>query len=219
METTDPMEKARLESLLTFERVARARGCKVIAGVDEAGRGCLAGPVVAAACVIPEGLLISGINDSKQLSAQQRECLFDVITTHPDILIGIGIVDAQEIDKINIFQASVKAMLLAVEDLPVRPDHLLVDGLKLPHIISSEKIIKGDTLSLSIAAASIIAKVTRDRQMINEYHVKYPEYSFDRHKGYGTEAHLAALNKNGPCHIHRRSYAPVKKICEPQFLF
>ena len=219
-ETLCPIEEARLERLLAFERAARERGCQHIAGVDEAGRGCLAGPVVAAACIIPENLLIVGVNDSKQLTSQQRETLFELMMAHPDIHVGIGIVDHKEIDRINIFQASVKAMLKAVKQLPLKPDHLLVDGLKLPHPkIPTEKIIKGDTLSLSIAGASIAAKVTRDRLMVNEFHKKYPEYGFDRHKGYGTQIHLEALDKHGPCAIHRRSYAPVQNACQAQFAF
>lgn len=219
-EGLSPAEEARIEGLLTFERAARSRGCRVLAGIDEAGRGCLAGPVVAAACILPENIVIAGINDSKQLTPAQRELLFEELCTHPEIQIAIGVVYPEEIDRINIFQSSVKAMLLAVENLEVRPDHLLVDGMKLPHAtISSEKIIKGDTLSLSIAAASIVAKVTRDRMMIHEYHKKYPCYGFDKHKGYGTEAHLAALKEFGPCLIHRYSYAPVKKLCQPQFPF
>lgn len=218
-ESLSPVEEMRLEGLLAFERAARERGCQVIAGLDEAGRGCLAGPVVAAACVIPEGVLIAGANDSKQLTAQQREELFEALSNHPDIVLGVGVVYPDEIDRINIFQSSIKAMLLAVEDLAVRPDHLLVDGLKLPHAtITSEKIIKGDTLSLSIAAASIAAKVTRDKMMV-EYHRQFPNYGFDRHKGYATELHLAALGAHGPCSIHRRSYAPVKNLCQQEFSF
>jgi ribonuclease HII len=139
---------------------------------------------------------------------------------HEEIYTGVGVVDPAEIDRINIYQASIKAMIDAVDNLPVKPDHLLVDGLKLPHPhISGEKIIKGDTLSLSIAAASIVAKVTRDRLMVADYHQKYPQYGFDRHKGYSTQMHMEALDRYGPCPIHRRSYEPVRNACQQQFLF
>ena len=206
--------------MLTFERAAKGNGKTCIAGLDEAGRGCLAGPVVAGACVIPDHIRIVGINDSKQLSPTQRENLFEIMLSHPEIHIGIGIVEPKEIDRINIYQASIKAMLKALKNLPVEPDHMLVDGLVLPHPkIPCEKLIKGDTLSQSIAGASIAAKVTRDRLMVKQYHLKYPQYGFDRHKGYGTEVHLEALDKHGPCPIHRYSYAPVKNSCQQQFVF
>lgn len=214
-----PIEEARLDKLMAFERAARQRGCRHVAGVDEAGRGCLAGPVVAGACIIPETIWIAGINDSKQLTHERREQLFQQLIDHPDIHIGIGIVHAEEIDRINIYQASILAMLKAVEALPIQPDYLLVDGLKLPHpTIPGEKIIKGDTLSQSIAAGSIAAKVTRDRMMV-DYHAKYPQYGFDRHKGYGTEIHIDSLNTYGPCPIHRKTYEPVRNACQPQFVF
>lgn len=210
---------------MTFERAAYDKGFRCIAGIDEAGRGCLAGPVVAAACVIPFNIYIEGVNDSKQLTAHRRESLFEFLSSHPEIFVGVGIVEPEEIDRINIFQASILAMLKAVKALSVSPDFLLVDGLKLPHPFTpTQKIIKGDTLSQSIAAASVIAKVTRDRLMVDEYHKIYPDYSFDRHKGYGTAIHLEALNKHGPCPIHRRSYAPVKNCsgintCQQQLTF
>lgn len=219
-ETLCPIEEARLERLLAFERAARERGCRSIAGIDEAGRGCLAGPVVAAACIIPENILIVGVNDSKQMTHAQRETIYELMLANPEILIGVGIVEPAEIDRINIFQATIQAMLKAVALLPVEPDYLLVDGLKLPHPkIPNEKIIKGDTLSLSIAGASIAAKVTRDRLMTGLYHEKYPQYGFNKHKGYGTEVHLDALNTHGPCPIHRKTYAPVQNACQPQFVF
>lgn len=210
------LEEARLERLLTYERAAIAQGYQSIAGLDEAGRGCLAGPVVAGACLLPIGLKIPGVNDSKQLSAEKRDSLYEILINHPDIHTAVGIVEPEEIDRINIFQATIVAMLRAVDGLKISPDYLLVDGLKLPHqTLPCLKIIKGDTLSMSIAAASIIAKVTRDRLMIDEYHQKYPQYAFNQHKGYSTARHLEALNQHGPCPIHRRSYEPVRVLCQP----
>lgn len=218
-DTLCPIEEARLERLMTFERAARGRGYQLIAGIDEAGRGCLAGPVVAAACMMPENIWVAGVNDSKQISAGQRQKMCELLLAHPAIHIGVGVIHAEEIDRVNIFQASILAMLKAADALTVQPDYMLVDGLKLPHpTIPCEKIVKGDTLSQSIAAASIVAKVTRDQLMV-DYHIKYPAYGFDRHKGYGTEVHLKALRERGPCPIHRRSYAPVKDLCQPQFVF
>lgn len=204
----DQIEKARLDELTRYEAEARAQGYRLIAGIDEAGRGPLAGPVVAAACIIPEGIFFEGINDSKQLSPKQRCHLYESLISHPSIVYGIGSSDAREIDEVNIYQATILAMLRAVEALTTHPDYLLVDGMKLPHpTIPVLKIIKGDTLSQSIAAASILAKETRDRLM-GEYHERWPEYHFDRHKGYGTEKHLEALSLHGPCPIHRLSFAP-----------
>lgn len=208
----DPHEHARLLELTSYEREARAQGYRQIAGIDEAGRGPLAGPVVAAACIIPDGLLFSGVNDSKQLSAKQRYALYETLTNHPDIVYGIGQADPEEIDRVNIYQATILAMYRAIEALPCLPDYLLVDGMKLPYpMIPSIKLIKGDTLSQSIAAASIIAKETRDRLM-GEFHLQWPHYSFDAHKGYGTAKHIEALERHGPCPIHRRSFEPVKSL-------
>lgn len=205
-------ERQRLKSLLVFEQEARQNGYSTIAGVDEAGRGPLAGPVVAASCVIPEGMLLDGVNDSKKLTARKREVLFEKIVNHSDIHFGVGIVDAGMIDEINIFQATIKAMCCAVDNLSVRADFLLVDGLALSaHKTPSIKIIKGDAKSQSIGAASIVAKVTRDRLMM-EYHRQWPEYSFDKHKGYGTAKHMEALRENGPCSIHRATFEPIKSM-------
>lgn len=197
--------------MFTYERQAEKKGCRRIAGVDEAGRGPLAGPVVAAACILPlKNLGIRGINDSKLLTPQVREKLFLRITDDPRISFGIGIVQPSIIDQINIYQATIQAMLQAIAQLQPDPDMLLVDGLKLPHAyIECEKIIQGDSKSMSIAAASILAKVTRDRIMC-EYHEKFPEYGFHQHKGYGTERHMEALLKHGPCEIHRFSFEPVR---------
>lgn len=202
----DP-ELRRLRQLIKYEKAARAQGFRWIAGVDEAGRGPLAGPVFAAACIIPEKCFFRGIDDSKKLSPEQRDDLFVKITTHKDVVYGIASVSHDEIDRINILQASMQAMLQAVAKLFVVPDFLLVDGLHLPHPnIPSQKIIKGDALSQSIAAASILAKVSRDRLMI-ELDAQWPEYGFKQHKGYGTPKHLEALAKYGPSPIHRRSFS------------
>lgn len=205
-------ELFRLQQMLHFEQEARRKGFTRIAGIDEAGRGPLAGPVVAACCYIPEGVLLPGVNDSKQLSPAKRAQLFEQITTCPQIVYQVGIVSHQTIDDINIYQATIQAMLEAVDGLAVRVclDYLLVDGMNLPHpSIPCQRIVKGDTLSQSIAAASIVAKETRDQLML-QYHLQWPQYGFDRHKGYGTALHLEALEKYGPCPIHRQSFEPVK---------
>lgn len=205
-------ETKRLLKLNIYEDEARLQGYQIIAGIDEAGRGPLAGPVVAAACIIPEGILIPGVNDSKQLTAEERAELYQLITQDERIFYGVGIIDSQTIDKINIFQATIAAMLMAVSQLQQIPHMLLVDGLKLPHpTIPAQKIIDGDAKSQSIAAASVIAKETRDRLMV-EFHQQWPLYRFDKHKGYGTEIHLQALQNYGVCPIHRRSYEPVKAL-------
>lgn len=205
-------ETRRLQQLLKFEKAAQKQGFKAIAGIDEAGRGPLAGPVVAAACIIPFGLKIKGVNDSKQLTEQSRSDLYNIILENPTILSGIGIVSHQEIDRINIYQATIVAMLQAVAALAAVPDMLLVDGLQLPHpSIPCQKIIKGDCKSQSIAAASIIAKVTRDRIM-ETFHQEWPQYGFNKHKGYATEQHIEAIKKWGPCPIHRMTYEPLKSL-------
>lgn len=206
----DTAERNRLNQLMIFEKEARKKGFKQIAGVDEAGRGPLAGPVVAAACIIPEKLYIPGVNDSKKLSEKMRQELFEHLTTHKRIVYGVGIVAPEEIDRINIYQATIVAMLQAVANLSEVPDCLLVDGLQLPHpTLPVQKIIGGDASSFCIAAASIIAKVTRDRLMC-AYHEHWPHYGFVKHKGYGTAMHLEALEKHGPCVVHRRSFEPLK---------
>jgi ribonuclease HII len=201
-----------VEDKLFYEKQAWKRRFKSVAGVDEAGRGPLAGPVVAAACILPPLLNIEGINDSKQLSPQKRESLFAQLCADSRVIYGIGIVDAEVIDRINILQATIQAMHHAVKALSLSPDLLLVDGLQLPYPdIPCRKIIKGDELSLSIAAASILAKVTRDRLMV-EFHHKWPHYRFDEHKGYGTPRHITALLEHGPSPIHRKSFEPVKSL-------
>lgn len=202
----DAKEQARWGEMLQFERAMEAAGFARIAGVDEAGRGPLAGPVVAAAVVLAEP--VAGLNDSKQLSEAQREGLFELLQAGAHA-IGVAVVPADEIDRIGIQQANYAAMARAAQALSPAPDYLLIDGFKVPGLLFPQtRIIKGDARSLSIAAASIIAKVTRDRMMI-DYDRAHPEYGFARHKGYGTREHLAALEKHGPCPIHRRSFAPL----------
>ena len=183
---------------------------KIIAGVDEAGRGPLAGPVVAAAVILPENHTIEGLRDSKKLSAKQRSRLFNIIHEHADG-VGIGQASVKTIDKINIRAATLKAMQMALGNLPVKPDKALIDGHPLTNqIIPNEGIVGGDDIIDSIKAASIIAKVTRDR-MMEEYARIFPEYGFEKHKGYGTELHMVALNEYKATPIHRRSFRPVSK--------
>lgn len=194
-----------------FELEARRRGYRCIAGLDEAGRGPLAGPVVAAAVILPSRCRLVGVNDSKQVSETERTRLYDVIVGRARG-IGVGIATEQEIDRLNILEATRLAMHRAVAALTPPADCLLIDAVALQDLaIPSRSIIKGDTLSLSIAAASIVAKVTRDRMMV-AYHWTYPDYNFLSHKGYGTREHLQRLIQYGPCAIHRRTFAPVAQI-------
>lgn len=198
-------EMQRLEKMLEYERALQAGGYGRIAGVDEAGRGPLAGDVFAAAVILPDGFMPEGLNDSKKLSEKKREKLFDVITENA-VSYAIGRATATEIDEINILQATYLAMRRAAEGLVVKPDYVLIDGNPvqgMPYLNAS--IVKGDSLSLSIAAASIIAKVARDRYM-QEMDALYPGYGFSVHKGYGTKAHKEAVWEKGPCPIHRRSF-------------
>lgn len=193
-----------------FEQEARRCGYRHIAGVDEAGRGPLAGPVVAAAVVLPFCCRLPGVDDSKRLSQAERERLYAVIFEKA-LAVGTGSADAGEIDTLNILEATRLAMRRAIENLDLRPDYLLLDAVTLPAVsIPSRSIVKGDALSLSIAAASIIAKVTRDRMMA-AFHDRFPQYNFLAHKGYGTEEHLRLLAEHGPCILHRRTFAPVRE--------
>lgn len=208
----EKIEWKRLKKLICYEMEAESKGFTLIAGVDEAGRGPLAGPVVAAACYIPSNIYLPGIDDSKKLTELQREKLFETIVGDSRIIYGVGIIDSQTIDEINIYQATIKAMQMAVDKMAIKPDCLLVDGLKLPYPdVYVEKIISGDSLSQSIAAASVIAKVTRDKLMV-EFHMQWPHYGFDRHKGYGTDRHTDALREHGPCPIHRKTFEPIKSM-------
>ncbi len=196
--------------LLYFERQARSNGFQLIAGIDEAGRGPLAGPVVAAAVILPADLLIKGVNDSKKLSPDTRERLFDTIMSQA-ISVGIGMGSPELIDRINILQATRHAMLSAVSQLDPQPDHLLIDGIStISSPLSQRTIKKGDSLSISIAAASIIAKVTRDRLM-RDTDMTYPGYGFSGHKGYGSALHLEAIRRLGPSPIHRLTFGGVKE--------
>ncbi|MCI5654121.1 MAG: ribonuclease HII [Lachnospiraceae bacterium] len=200
-------ELARLEAMREYEDTYDA--CAYICGIDEAGRGPLAGPVVAAAAVLPKDCQIFYLNDSKKLSEKKRDLLFDEIKEKA-VAYGIGIVSPQVIDEINILQATYEAMRQAISQLNVIPEILLNDAVTIPGVdIMQVPIVKGDAKSVSIAAASILAKVTRDRMMM-EYDQIYPEYGFAKHKGYGTAAHIAALKEYGPCPIHRRTF--IKKF-------
>lgn len=210
-------EIARLQRMLSFERQACRQGFSAICGIDEAGRGPLAGPVIAAACILPEHVLqdpflFRGLDDSKKLTPALREELFYLLTEHPGVRYGVGRSEHDEIDSVNILQATILAMQRAVQQLTPPPDILLVDGLKLPiDGIEVRQIIKGDQLSLSVAAASVIAKVTRDR-MMRQYHKQFPLYGFNQHKGYATEGHRLALSEHGPCPIHRKSFSPIAEL-------
>jgi ribonuclease HII len=192
-----------------YEKKLRTGGVARIAGIDEAGRGALAGPVVAAAVILPEEFRHRKLNDSKQLSPELREAIYADLTSNAQVLWAIGVVDHLEIDRINILRATHQAMRAAIETLVATPDHVLIDGLPVfPFPFPQTAIIDGDCYSLSIAAASIIAKVTRDR-MMRDFCAQFPNYCFEQHKGYGTELHLTRLHELGPCPIHRRSFEPV----------
>ncbi len=204
-------ELERLENMLAFEKQARLEGFRYISGVDEAGRGPLAGPVVAAAVIFPEGVVIEGVNDSKKLTEAQREALFETIK-EKSLAYGIQAVDEKRIDEINILNATKKAMTEAIDQLQPASDCILLDAVRLENLKTRQiPIIKGDSLSFSIAAASILAKVTRDR-LLKEYDALYPEYGFAVHKGYATPQHISAIKKFGLCPIHRISF--VKNFVE-----
>lgn len=194
----------------SFEENALSKGFKTICGIDEAGRGPLAGPVYAAAVILPLGLEITGLNDSKKLSEKKREELFDVICEKA-VDFSIGIADEKEIDEINILNATFLAMKRAVDGLKIRPDYALIDGNRYPRIggVTEETIVKGDGKSMSVAAASILAKVSRDRYML-EIAEKYPQYCFEKHKGYGTKLHYEMLEKYGISPVHRKTF--LKKL-------
>ena len=197
-----------------FEKGLQAQGFRVIAGLDEAGRGPLAGPVVAAAVVLPPKKRWTGLDDSKRLSPEQREKIFSLLMQR-EAAVGVGIVDAPEIDRLNILRASLKAMEQAVSNLPISPEFLLIDGLhSLTLPLAQQAIPKGDGRCQSIAAASVVAKVTRDRLMV-AYHDEYPHYNFAKNKGYGTQEHLQAIRQYGYCPLHRQSFKPVY---QPSFL-
>jgi ribonuclease HII len=190
-------------------------GVAPVAGIDEAGRGPLAGPVVAAACILPSAGAIAGLDDSKKLSAAKREMLYEAITSHPEVVWAVGLADCQEIDRHNILRATHLAMARAADGLATTPAMCLIDGLPVPGFPRpSHAVVKGDAISLSIAAASILAKVTRDRIM-SRMDSEFPQYGFASHQGYGTKAHLDALRIHGPCPQHRRSFRPVPQLTLP----
>lgn len=194
---------------LEFEKEALAKGYKSVCGVDEAGRGPLAGPVCVAAVILPEGVIIDGVNDSKKLSEKKRESLFDVIREQA-LSYSIAYATVDEIEEINILNATMLAMRRAIDGLDIKADYAMIDGNKIPPIdIDAECIVKGDAKSMSIACASILAKVSRDR-LLYKYAEEYPMYGFDKHKGYGTKAHREAILKYGPCPYHRKSF--LKKL-------
>ena len=194
-----------MTDLYQYEAALRSEGYRMICGIDEAGRGPLAGPVCTAACILPEGLVLEGLNDSKQLSEKRREALYEQITEKA-LAWAVCLADEKTIDEINILQATFRAMRGAVEGLKLRPDLCLVDGNRDPGLgLPTRTVVKGDATCASVAAASILAKVTRDRLM-KEYDVQYPGYGFAIHKGYGTKAHYAAVAALGLCPIHRRSF-------------
>ena len=199
-------EEQRLTKMLEIENSLKSEGYKLICGIDEAGRGPLCGPVVAAAVILKDGVLIEGVNDSKKLSEKKREELYDKIVKNA-LAIGIGISDVDIIDKANILNATKLAMADAVKNLKINPDYVLIDGNQsvLQILFPQKTIVKGDSTSLSIACASIIAKVTRDRLLI-AYDEKYPMYGFKKHKGYGTKMHIEAIKKYGLTDIHRPSF-------------
>lgn len=196
---------------LEYEKNAKLKGYTAICGVDEAGRGPLAGPVCAAAVILPDNTIIEGVNDSKKLSEKKREALFDVIKSTA-LSYCIAYATVEEIEEINILNATMLAMKRAVEGLEIKADFAMIDGNRLPDLsIACDYIIKGDAKSMSIAAASILAKVSRDR-LLYEYAKEYPQYQFDKHKGYGTKAHIEAIREYGPCPYHRLSF--LRKILD-----
>ncbi|AIS52538.1 ribonuclease HII [Thermoanaerobacter kivui] len=202
-------EMERIKNLTYFENQLHNLNFKFIGGVDEAGRGPLVGPVVAACVILPKEVFIPDINDSKKLSEEKRELLAEVIKKNA-LSYGIGIVECDEIDRINILNATYKAMQIAVSKILQKIDYLLVDAVTIPQIeINQKAIVKGDSKSISIAAASILAKVERDKIM-KEYHKIYPQYNFQKNKGYGTKEHIEAIKKYGPCPIHRKTF--IEKI-------
>ena len=203
-------EDLRLEKMLAYEKELYAQGIQLIAGVDEVGRGPLAGPVVAAAVILPENCKIPGLNDSKKIPKSKHQAIYQAVLGQA-LSVGIGVKDNQVIDQVNIYEATKLAMLEAIQELDQQPQHLLIDAMKLDLPISQTSIIKGDANSLSIAAASIVAKVTRD-QMMAAYDQEYPGYDFGQNAGYGTSKHLEGLEKYGVTPIHRRSFEPIKSM-------
>lgn len=203
-------EDARLDNLLAYERQLYTQNVSLIAGIDEVGRGPLAGPVATAAVILPENCKIPGLNDSKQIPKAHHQAVYDSVMTEA-LAVGIGIIDNHIIDQVNIYEATKLAMLQAIEHLELKPEHLLIDAMSLDIDIPQTSLIKGDAKSMSIAAASIVAKVTRDKIM-SDYEQKYPGYDFAHNAGYGTKKHLEALAKQGFTDIHRQSFEPIKSM-------
>ncbi len=203
-------EEERLETLLNYEKSLYARGIELIAGVDEVGRGPLAGPVVAAAGILPKLCKIKGLNDSKKIPKSKHEAIYNQVMKEA-VAVGIGIKDNYVIDDVNIYEATKLAMIEAIEKLNPQPEHLLIDAMNLDLPIEQTSIIKGDANSLSIAAASIVAKVTRDKMMA-DYEQEFPGFAFAKNAGYGTKEHLSGIDKFGVTPIHRRSFEPIKSI-------
>ena len=200
--------------LLDYERDLYKDNIKLIAGVDEVGRGPLCGPVVAAACILKENYYLEGLNDSKKLSEKKRDKLFDILIDEC-VAYGIGLVDPKRIDEINILEASKEAMKIAISNLSVKPEHVLIDAVKLDLDVPSTPIIKGDAKSASIAAASVIAKVTRDRMMY-DLDKEYPEYGFASHKGYPTKKHIEAVKEHGVLDFYRFTFSPISEIIKEE---
>lgn len=205
-------EDLRLEKMLAYEKELYTQGIHLIAGVDEVGRGPLAGPVVAAAVILPKACKIPGLNDSKKIPKAKHKEIYEAVLQNA-IAIGVGVKDNHVIDQVNIYEATKLAMMEAIGQLEPQPQHLLIDAMKLDLPIPQTSIIKGDANSLSIAAASIVAKVTRD-QMMEDFDREYPGYDFAQNAGYGTAKHLAGLDQLGVTPIHRRSFEPIKSMCE-----
>ena len=205
-------EDLRLKKMLAYEKELYAQGIQLIAGVDEVGRGPLAGPVVAAAVILPENCKIPGLNDSKKIPKSKHQAIYQAVLDQA-LSVGIGVKDNQVIDQVNIYEATKLAMVEAIQELDQQPQHLLIDAMKLDLPISQTSIIKGDANSLSIAAASVVAKVTRD-QMMAAYDQEYPGYDFGQNAGYGTTKHLEGLEKHGVTPIHRRSFEPIKSMID-----
>lgn len=203
-------EELRLEEMLRYEKALYNQGFELIAGIDEVGRGPLAGPVVAAAVILPKNCKIQGLNDSKKIPKNKHEAIYQAVLDKA-LAIGLGVMDNQVIDEVNIYEATKLAMKAALANLSQKPDYLLIDAMKLDLEIPQESIIKGDANSLSIAAASIVAKVTRD-SMMADFDKDYPGYAFSKNAGYGTAEHLEGLQKLGVTPIHRRTFEPIKSM-------
>ena len=205
-------EELRLEQMLRYEKELYQAGYQTIAGIDEVGRGPLAGPVVAAAVILPPGCKIKGLNDSKKIPKKKHQDIYQAVMDKA-LAVGIGLIDNEIIDQVNIYEATKLAMKEALSKLSLKPDYLLIDAMKLDVEIPQESIIKGDANSLSIAAASIVAKITRDKLMA-DYDKEFPRYGFAKNAGYGTKSHLQGLERNGVTPIHRKTFEPVKSMCE-----